>query len=337
MDNKEKLMTEEEWLAKYNASQKKSKRKNVRKWVRNGVALGLVAVLSIAGTLAYLSKKSAEKTNTFTGSAGLKLMLTESAWDLDNDDTADTNEPMKEAETYITGHTYAKNPQLINWNTNTWNNIVKNSSTKVVENSNSGKCVNGEDLTGYTYNEYVAIKVELLGKTDGSTPGDNNKIKYSLLKNVIDDIVLDNNWTLIQYFDSSDNKWKGLTTGVSYIDSNRKLTSQLDNATAFVFAYGSSTDSSGWTHTYTELQPGTVTSSLFSGLKIKDTITKNFANADVDYEDRNSPNFTDSAFPAFKLKITGAAVDTNTTDFSGSTSSSITTALLKLLDAETTT
>lgn len=75
--NKEKLMTEQEWLAKYNASQKKTKRKNVRKWVRNGVALGLVAVLSIAGTLAYLQKKTDDKVNTFTGSAGLKLMLTE--------------------------------------------------------------------------------------------------------------------------------------------------------------------------------------------------------------------------------------------------------------------
>ena len=147
MDNKEKLMTEEEWLAKYNAGQKKAKRKNVRKWVRNGVALGLVAVLSIAGTLALLSKNSNEKTNTFTGKAGLKLILTETQWDWDDNGavTDSDDDPMKAATEYELSGTYLKNPQLVN--TDAFSNLtISNHEITGVAND-----------AGNQYDEYVAM------------------------------------------------------------------------------------------------------------------------------------------------------------------------------------
>ena len=91
----EKLMTEKEW-------KEKQKKKTRKKYIRNALALVLVAVISIAGTLAYLSKKTDTKTNTFTGSGGLEVKLEEPKWNEDN------------AKNYTPDKIILKNPQLYN-------------------------------------------------------------------------------------------------------------------------------------------------------------------------------------------------------------------------------
>lgn len=324
--DKEKLMTEEEWLAKYNAGQKKAKRKNVRKWVRNGVALGLVAVLSVAGTLAYLQKKTTDKVNTFTGSAGLKLMLTESAWDYDNDNDPNTDgsvagctysqEPLARTSPYTPGQDYAKNPQVINWETTTWANIVKNTTTHFVTNTGgtSNDLATTDALGSYDYSEYVAIKIELTGH-DGDDP--DAAITYSALKNVIDDIIFKKaNWHLIAYKNSGDATWTQTINGDA-IGADGKFTNAMDSATSFVFAYG------GTYGTYAALEPGKATEPLFEKITVKQqTALKKLTGATLGSTDK---------YPSFKMNISAAAVDTNTSDFADASSGDITTALFDLL------
>lgn len=329
--DKEKLMTEEEWLDKYNASQKKSKKKNVRKWVRNGVALGLVAVLSVAGTLAYLQKQSNEKTNTFTGSPGLRLSLTESNWDTDNDKTADDGEPMKEAASYIPGNTYKKNPQLINWtvtegNTTDWGKVQKETSGDV---KTSGAI--NDSATDYTYSEYVALQVEL---------SDNNgdELTYDKLTNVIDDIVFDSSkWVLIAYYE--DSRWTSLvsnaanyfkttpTADIGKLDIG--TTSDLSSATKFVFAYATVVNvSSSNVYQYTEVAAKNATEPLFSQIKINQDVYDFSSNTGVEVTDP-------SQYPEFNIKLSGGAVDTKTygSATGDNQKAQIGTDLLKVLDA----
>lgn len=313
--DKEKLMTEEEWLAKYKAGHKNSKKKEFKKWVRNGVALAMVAVISIAGTLAYLQKQSNTKTNTFTGSAGLKLSLTESNWDTNNDDVIDDGEPWKTAQNYTPNAIYTKNPQLINWvvDKNNWTTVNKESDGDVDTTNNATT----ESDTSYTYSEYVALEMDL---TDGTNP-----ISYSSLTNVIKDIVFDDdNWVLIAYGTTS----SGTTTWANPSGSAFTSAGILDetNATGlksadkFVFAYKTSAG-------YTALAANKATEPLFSQIQINQTV-KSF--------DGNTDLTLTGSFPNFSITLKGAAVDTNTADFDTSASdfdSKVTTALVTLLGA----
>ena len=305
--DKEKLMTEEEWLAKYNAGQKKAKKKNVRKWVRNGVALGLVAVLSIAGTLAYLQKTTGEKVNTFTGSAGLKLSLTESNWDTNNNNTADTGEPMKEATSYIPGNTYKKNPQLINWtievgNTTDWGKVQKDGDGDV---TNGTDDTSSAEYTDYKYSEYVAFEIDLLNKaTSSGTP-----LTYEKLTHVINDIVFDSDhWVLIAYYKNS--SWTSLVSSTkSYFKSASEKgnldtanNTDLSSATKFVFAYGT-LDTANNKYQYTALNKNDATEPLFSQIVIKQ---------DVCEFDSNNKVTDPTNYPKFDIKLIGGAVDTKT-------------------------
>lgn len=67
-------------------------------------SMGLVAALSIGGTLAYLTAKTDEKTNVFTGEdEKLKGHIEEEDWKYD-----------KEGYTYLPGDVVAKDPMLVN-------------------------------------------------------------------------------------------------------------------------------------------------------------------------------------------------------------------------------
>lgn len=298
---KEQLMTEEQWLAKHSLNQKNQKKRNVRKGIRNGVALTLVAVLSIAGTLAYLQKKTDPKTNTFTGSTGLKLSLTESNWDKDNDGTADDGEPMKEAEAYIPGNSYKKNPQLINWDVtqNNWSNVQKESTGDVKQ---SG--ATNETNSTYTYSEYVAFEVDLL---DQSGSG-GQALTYDKLTNAIEDIVFDSgNWVLIAYYDTQWNSLVSSAKNYFKTDTDKgKLdtttTTALSSATKFVFAYGTYADSA---YTYTALASNAATTPLFSEIKIKQKV--------CDFSSTDGVEVTDpTQYPKFDIKLIGGSVDTKT-------------------------
>lgn len=319
--DKEKLMTEEEWLAKYNASHKKSKKKNVRKWLRNGVALGLVAVLSIAGTLAYLQKQSNTKTNTFVGSGGLKLSLTESNWDQDHDDDPDSGEPFGDAQSYESSATYLKNPQLVNQtvsNVPNWN-LDSNNENNVNE---SDATSNSTGSAGdYAYTEYVALEMDLRADCDGD--GNLEPVSYSLLtSNIIEEITFNSGWELIAYGTTSNGTttWTAAGTGTYLTDS--KLVSAVNGADKFVFGYKAASNG-----VYTVLNADCATSALFSQIDTKDTI-KSLTGS---HEELSGD------FPSFTITLKGAAVDSTVTDYDTGTTgnqaevSDITTALLKLL------
>lgn len=88
-----------------NVSQKK---KDIKTTLRNLLVLILVAVISVAGTLAFLNDQTSKKVNTFTGSAGIDITLTEDDWDA-------TGEAM--AANYTPKMIIPKNPTLTNTST----------------------------------------------------------------------------------------------------------------------------------------------------------------------------------------------------------------------------
>lgn len=81
------------------------KKIDVKKTLRNIIVLALVAVISIVGTLAYLSTLSNQETNTFEGSKGIKVQLDEPNFD------------KEEAKKYTPGMPIPKNPILTNVST----------------------------------------------------------------------------------------------------------------------------------------------------------------------------------------------------------------------------
>ena len=106
--SKEKIQN----TAQNNVPQKK---KNIKTTLRNLLVLILVAVISVAGTLAFLNKQTEKKVNTFTGSAGINLTLTEDKWTAVADDGVTQGEEM--AKNYTPKMVIPKNPTLTNTST----------------------------------------------------------------------------------------------------------------------------------------------------------------------------------------------------------------------------
>ncbi|MCI8409574.1 MAG: hypothetical protein HFJ09_09960 [Lachnospiraceae bacterium] len=79
------------------------RKKEIWKKIRGFLAMVMVAVISIAGTLAYLSTKSDKKINTFTATENIKLDLEEPDFD-----------PEEDGKDYQPDKEIAKNPQLLN-------------------------------------------------------------------------------------------------------------------------------------------------------------------------------------------------------------------------------
>ena len=92
--------------------QKKQKKKsNIKKVLGGVLALVLVAVISVVGTLAYLgSTTGTTKENTFTGSDDISVQLTETDWDKSG--TGAKGE--EKAEHYTPGLKIEKNPVIKN-------------------------------------------------------------------------------------------------------------------------------------------------------------------------------------------------------------------------------
>lgn len=90
------------------------KRKRLKRKLASMTAMVLVLMLGIMGTMAYLSTVSNEKHNTFTGSKGISLKLTEPGWDANDNGNADDGDGMKEAGNYTPGKTITKDPKLTN-------------------------------------------------------------------------------------------------------------------------------------------------------------------------------------------------------------------------------
>ena len=83
----------------------KNKKTNLKKTLGSILALVLVAVVSVVGTLAYLQTKTRPVQNTFTGSGDISLKVEETEWDKSGKTLA---------ESYTPGLTIPKDPLLTN-------------------------------------------------------------------------------------------------------------------------------------------------------------------------------------------------------------------------------
>lgn len=127
------------------------KRKRLKRKLASMTAMVLVLTVGMMGTMAYLSTVTTTKNNTFTGSKGISLQLTEPQWDAGGDD---------DANNYTPGKVIAKDPTL----------------------------TNNTSATGDTSaTEWVAIAVSYhIG--DGAATPDYKPISYTAMNNLIDEI-----------------------------------------------------------------------------------------------------------------------------------------------------
>lgn len=233
------------------------------------------------GTMAYLSTVSNKATNTFTGSKGISLKLTETNWGTDEngDGTIETKgEGMTAAENYTPGTVIKKNPILTN-------------STQ-------------EDGAG---TEWVAIavsyKLKDIPKTDSSTTA--SPIPYSLLKYFIkssdtgvaqDGIAFNGNWVRIDVSNTS----AGELTVVSNNDAR-------DNQAFAIFLYNQT------------LGKDISTDALFEKVVIKtqDELGTDLPQLNTDlksivtnFDKDNKPYKVDAPaqLPNFEINVIGAAI-----------------------------
>lgn len=160
---------------------RKIKRKRLKRKLASMTAIVLVLMLGILGTMAYLSTVTKTKTNTFTGSKGISLTLTEPGWDSD-DDPSTTPKPgdgQYDAENYTPGKVIAKDPTLTN-------------TTKDTGDSDA--------------QEWVAIAITY------QVGEDDTDVSYDTLKNLIKDISFHttesasnagDNWVLLEPISSA--------------------------------------------------------------------------------------------------------------------------------------
>ncbi len=302
----EKLMTEKEW-------KEKQTRKTRKKHIRNALALVLVAVISVVGTLAYLSKKTGPTTNTFTGSAGLKLGLTEPNWEGDDGDSSKANG-------YTPNQVLKKDPILYNGSSVTLDGTYPNKNATVTKDDN------------YDYEEYVAIRIDF-------TNGKNNAITYSALLNVIKPINFDTtNWKLVKLLKDKDDgtgtEWKDIASSDTLGSTNTDgaITSpqgDINNAKSMIFVY-KKTD-------LTQLTAGGKTAALFSQIQIrKGNSSEPIQLLDGTLNGVDDANLTSDkksmsgGFPDFNIVVEGAAVDTGS--YGGTTNHLVTDAETDLIN-----
>lgn len=262
------------------------KRKRLKRKLASMTAMVLVLMLGILGTMAYLSTVSNEKHNTFTGSKGISLKLTEPGWDANDNGNADDGDGMKEAGNYTPGKTITKDPKLTNDTGTT-----------------------GGDSTA---TEWVAIAVSYWIGNNASTIS-YKPVSYEAMKYLIEDIVFYNSAAATAASDSSGGYWIPIyvTTQASdgAIDKNNiTLTdNSRTNSQAFaIYLYNNTLANGASTHT------------LFDEIEIRDTTdleaTMNGLSALTTYVGGTTGGFITNAYavngnlPGFKIDVIGAAV-----------------------------
>ena len=207
----------------------KKEKKDIKKTLKSVLALVLVAVISIAGTLAFLQKKADQKKNVFLGSSGIDLTIQEPGFDANKD----------KAESYSPGSTITKDPYLVNTTTDdtSYEWVAMKVSYKLL--------VPDENLTD---NEYNALedseKATKYKHTDGNYYTA-SALAYAKIRNVIQEIGFngDNDkatgtnkkdWILIAGGEASDNyaiymyKKRLAPKGTATVDSTMKTTNLFE-------------------------------------------------------------------------------------------------------------
>lgn len=147
-------------------NKKEKKKTDVKKTLRNLVALVLVAVISIVGTLAYLQQKTGPVKNTFTGSDDITLKVIEPNWeknpgksDETEKDEDDNDKTDSEGNVIYKDKVDSYDP--FNKNDTGEGELLAESYTPELEILKDPKLYNTSKVEGNNnYEEWVAIRVD---------------------------------------------------------------------------------------------------------------------------------------------------------------------------------
>lgn len=268
-------------------TKKKEKKGSFIKKLKSLLALVLVVVVSVLGTLAYLQNKTDPVQNTFTGSDDIDLKVIEPNWeenpgwedqdddgDIDNDDKVDdefvdkvdpddkyntntTKEGENLAKSYTPGLVIPKDPQL-------------------------------ENTTGKDYSEWVAIRVDYyIDKTPTKYADFAKNSTNTIDKEVIEEI--DFNLGVDEITRTGDDEDGGYWIKIDPTDAD---------ATYELYVYS------------VPLANGKVTEPLFEQIQINSKIKKRTYITCEDNPDTDGINEEETAvkYPSVNIFITGGAI-----------------------------
>lgn len=303
-------------------TKKKKKFQKMKKTLSGFMALVLVVGLTVAGTLAYLSTKSTQVTNTFTASKNISLGLAEPDYyykkDSDGKDEARTDEnevdsngkkylsEKPDPKKYVPGTTYDKNPMLYN--------ITADGESYEWVAMRVDYQIKYYDTTNKKYpDDYTAYKRTELEYSD--TSGSENY--EGIIKSIVFDTDTSGGWFQL----TSDLFPKSGDTGYDDLTSEQKteitnLKGEISSAKyeVYIYKYPLKSDSnvdkdslptsgSTWKTTNASTTTNTVrTSPLFSAITImdEDTLQKTTAN--------KGGNYSMDGLPQFQILAKGGAI-----------------------------
>lgn len=262
------------------------KRNRLKKKLATMTAMVLAFTVGILGTMAYLSTVSKPATNTFTGSKGISLKLTEPGWDTNDNGKADEGEGMKEAGNYTPGKTITKDPTLTNDTGTT-----------------------GGDVTA---TEWVAIAVSYWIGNDASTIN-YKPVSYEAMKYLIEDIGFYNSAAATAASDNSGGYWIPIYVTAQASDGaiNKSTITLSDNSKtnsqAFaIYLYNNTLANDASTHTLfdeIEIRNTTDLEAASNGLSDLTTYVGGIGNGFI-----TSAYAVNGKLPGFKIDVIGAAV-----------------------------
>lgn len=275
-------------MSKKKARKKQQNQKmNKKQLATTMLAMVMVAVVAVVGTLAYLSRKTEEKTNTFTGSPGIDVELTEPSW-----------EPTKAGD-YTPDKEIGKDPKLTNTSKISGTSATADELDKVAEwvaikITFQARSITEADTENNIEEEKSKFKLTNAGEknTTGIEKSTGDEISYAQLKTIIKDISF--NSTDDFKFSSQDadaNKWvliQGKTTSEGKIDGQ---------AISLIFMYNTTLERTA------VVAGGKETATLFDKIKIlpQSTLSGNGYTLDAKQSAQDK-------LPGFDIVVQGAAI-----------------------------
>lgn len=272
-------------------------KRNLKQTIKSLLAMVLIAVIAVLGTLAYLGTNTDKEVNTFLGSAGIDLDLTEEDWTEEPDDGGPTEK--ERAKDYTPGGEYLKNPQL--------KNVSSETSTG-----------NPKEWVAMKVSFQIGSKVEKETEKDGETittievEPDEDKSNWGVFSEIADIQYTTDTASPITYTTGFNPKWILIATSTSTEDENNNLILSDGDSWA-VYVYES------------PIAPAVSTDALFNKVVMKaQSVFESKPDGEDDehtyiYKDEDGKTIYD--LPAFNINVIGAAIkveDTNNVDSAGS-------------------
>lgn len=288
---------------------KKKRNQKLKKKLASMTAIVLVLAVGVWGTMAYLSTLTDKKTNTFTGSSGIKLEVEEKNW---------TTTGEKKANSYTPNMSIEKDPKLKNTNNDGGKSEYVAMRIDFLDASNSSS------KTAITYAQLLnVIKLINYKHSDWTLAAVKNTSGWTDKKS--DNTDIDNDCLY--------------STGAGAYVTLDSMDDNIKNATSMIFLY---TGNSG----RVSAQSGT--SALFDTIQIRNGYTSVVTDGTDTIAAEPIYAFTDASqttpldgstetgkgFPKFQIDVLGAAVEADGSDGDGTIDSldKAKTGLLNLLE-----